>query len=322
MSLEVESPSVTRSQYSFKAMGGEFQLMCFPQSHISREEVTNIFKKAQLEVQRIEEKFTDFKDSAFNEINKFAGKKPVAVDKEIWNLVRKANQIAKNSNGIFDISFASVGHMWRKAKAQGRTLSFLERQQGLALIDYRKIRMNRLTKTIFLPHEDMRIGLGGIGKGYAVDRVFELLKHEGLSNFYVNGSGDIRVHSHESAPRPWRIGIRNPLSKDSSKSIGVLQLTNGSVASSGGYIQFNPHEKERADHHIINPRDGLSGNELIASTVLAEDTITADTTATILMNLDTREAISYLDKLSLLGFVIDNTGKTHLSELAIKSFGI
>lgn len=322
MSLDVESGNSVRCEYKFKAMGGEFQLLCFPQTFLSKEEVMAIFKKAEVEVLRIQEKLTDFTDSPFNKINEFAGKSPVKVDQEIWDIIKKSHRISKESNGIFDISFAGLGHRWRKAKENGRTLSFVERSKAQTLIDYRKIKRNPLTKTIYLPHEEMRIGLGGIGKGYAVDRVFELLKKEGLYNFYVNGSGDIRVHSHENAPRMWRIGIRNPLSRDSKKSIGVIQLANGSVASSGGYIHFNETEDGRADHHIVNPRDGLSGDEIISSTVIADDALTSDTTATILMNLTPDEGITFLDRFKRAGFIIDKSGKTHLSKRALNLFGL
>ncbi|WP_412469990.1 MULTISPECIES: FAD:protein FMN transferase [unclassified Halobacteriovorax] len=309
-------------EYRFSAMGGEFQLLCFPQSFLSREDVLKIFHKAEKEVLRIQSKFSDFEESPFNEINKYAGIRPVKVDDEIWNIIKIANRISRESNGVFDISFATIGHLWREAKENGRTLSLLERTQMKAFIDYRNIQMNYFSKCIFLPFKQMRIGLGGIGKGYAIDMVYELLLKEGISNFYINGSGDIRVHSLPSAPRAWRIGIKNPFSADSSKSIGVLQVSTGSIASSGGYIHFNPYSEGMSDHHIVNPRSGFSNDEIIACTVIAEHTVEADTTATILMNLDVIEAIRYLDNKKLIGFVIDRNGKTHLSVRALSSFGL
>ncbi len=303
-------------------MGGEFQLLCFPQSFLSREDVLKIFHKAENEVLRIQSKFTDFEESPFNEVNKYAGIRPVKVDDEIWNIIKIANRISRESNGVFDISFATIGHLWREAKENGRTLSLPERTQMKAFIDYRNIQMNYFSKCIFLPFKQMRIGLGGIGKGYAIDMVYELLLKEGISNFYINGSGDIRVHSLPNAPRAWRIGIKNPFSADSSKSIGVLQVSTGSIASSGGYIHFNPNSEGKSDHHIVNPRSGFSNDEIIACTVIAENTVEADTTATILMNLDVIEAIRYLDNKKLIGFVIDRNGKTHLSVRALSSFGL
>lgn len=321
MGITVEKNSSIRLSHRFKALGGEFQLLCFPQSYQSKKQVTEIFEEAKKEVNRIESKFTDFKDSPFNEINKYAGIRPVEVDNEILSLIKKSIDISKRSNGAFDISYASVGHLWRKAKSENRSLSPLERAETQNYIDYKKIKINELESTVYLPHERMKIGLGGIGKGYAVDRVFELLKSKGIYNFYVNGSGDIRVHSHSDAPRPWRIGIKNPFSRDIERSVGYLRLRDGSVASSGSYVHYNKVEESYSDHHILNPESGKSKKELIATTVVADTALEADTTATILMNYSSRKAVSYLDKQKLLGFVIDMTGRTHLSAKAVQSFG-
>jgi thiamine biosynthesis lipoprotein len=312
---------MNKSTHIFKAMGGEFQLMCFPQSTISYDHVHEIFLKAEKEVLRVEKKFTDFHNSPLNDINNNAGINPVTVDEELFTLVSKAIDISKQSQGIFDISYASVGHPWREAKKNGQTLSSQIINELKAYIDYKRIEFDANKQTIYLPHPKIQIGLGGIGKGYAVDQAYEVLKKNGLYNFYINGSGDIRVHSHPEAPRLWRVGIRNPFSKDPGQSAGVIQIKDGSVASSGGYIHKNTSSKHQQDHHIIEPKSGQSHHELIATTVLADDAITADTTATILMNLSAARALSYLDQLNLSGFVIDQSGKSHLSQKALASFG-
>ncbi|PIK13971.1 FAD:protein FMN transferase [Halobacteriovorax sp. JY17] len=318
----VEKNSSIRLGHRFKAMGGEFQLLCFPQSYHSKSQVLNIFKEAEKEVKRIESKFTDFKESPFNEINKYSGIRPVPVDEEIWNLVLRSIEISEQSKGAFDITYASVGHLWRKAKKENRTLSLKERTEGHKYINYKNIELNEMEHSIFLPSKKMKIGLGGIGKGYAVDKVFELLKSEGIHNFYVNGSGDIRVHSHSCAPRPWRIGIKNPFSKSVERSVGFLQLKKGSVASSGSYIHYNSSREGHSDHHILDPKSGRSRSELITTTVVADNAIESDTTATILMNYSSKKAIDYLNERDLLGFVIDMKGKTHLSSKAIQVFGM
>ncbi|MCY4523354.1 MAG: FAD:protein FMN transferase [Halobacteriovoraceae bacterium] len=313
--------NLLRVTHTFTAMGGEFQLMCFPQNYLSKKEVIKLFIEAQNEVERIEDKLTDFKDSPFNAININAGISPVVVDDEIWNIIKKSLKISKQTKGLFDISYASIGHLWRKAKTENKIISLEKRKYLRQFINYKKIKLDKKKQSVFLPHSKMKIGLGGIGKGYAVDRIYDFLKSKGLYNFYINGSGDIRVHSHSKAPRPWRIGIRNPFSKDVTKSIGVIQLREGSIASSGSYIH-KVNNKDFVDHHILNPTKGLSKENLITATVIGSDMITADTTATILMNLSSKNAIQYLDKQSLIGFVIDYQGKTHLSDKAFKSFGL
>ena len=302
-----------RMEHTFKAMGGEFQLMCFPQNFLSREDVRCLFIRAEKETKRIEDKFTEFRESPFNEINLQAGLSPVTVDDEMWNLIQKSLSFSKESNGLFDITHACIGHLWKKRRSEGKTLSMEERSHLKELIDYKKIHLDEKRKTVFLPRKKMRIGLGGIGKGYAIDKIFDLFISHGLYNYYINGSGDIRVHSHARAPRPWRIGIKNPFSPD--KSIGILRLSNGSVASSGGYVQKNNYK----DHHILDPSQGISQGELLASTVIAKDAVTADTTATILMNFSSREAMKYLDDRDLTGFVVEKSGKVRLSSKALSA---
>lgn len=305
---------------TFQVMGGEFQFSCFPQNYLSRDEVYALFDRAYAEVKRIEEKYTDFSASYFNRINQSAGLSPVEIDDETFWLIKESIKVSDLSSGIFDISFASVGHLWREYKKEGKVLD-AEVIEGLRpYINYQLIELDEERKTIFLPHSQMKIGLGGIGKGYAVDQVYKLFIKEGLYNFYINGSGDIRVHSRVDAPRKWRIGIRNPLSADPSKSVGVIQMDSGAVASSGGYI--HNVNGDRFNNHIINPRTGFSAREVIASTVIAEDALKADTTATILMNLSKTEALDYLNKEELSGLIFCKEGKSYLSDRALKNFGM
>jgi thiamine biosynthesis lipoprotein len=304
---------------TYTAMGGEFQFLTFPQTYLSKEDVLNIFDEAYIEVKRIENKLTDFKSSPFNRINEMAGIQPVVVDQEILSLIKKALEISQKSQGLFDISFASIGHIWRKYSEVGKSIPEEVIANKISLINYHDIVINDVESTVYLPNADMRIGLGGIGKGYAVDAVYNLFLKHGLTNFYVNGAGDLRVHSRADAPRPWRIGIRNPLSIDKVRNVGIIQLANGAIASSGGYI--NNVAGNTQDHHIIHPKMGRSKTEVIGSTVLADDSTTADTTATILMNMSVTEALKYLNDENLSGIVFSHEGMSYLSDRALKNFG-
>ncbi len=307
-------------QKKYKVMGGEFQFSAFPQVYHGPAEVLKFFDEAYEEVKRIEIKFTDFYPSYFNRINDASGVNPVVVDDETLYLINRSIEFSKKSQGLFDISFASIGHLWRDHKDKDQILDQSIIDEHLNFIDYKKIQINKKEKTVFLPYPKMKVGLGGIGKGYAVDRVYDLFIAKGLSNFYINGAGDIRVHSGADAKRKWRIGIRNPMSKDPNKSVGVIQISSGAIASSGGYIhnvlgdQFN--------HHIINPKTGKSKRTIIGSTILALDTITADVTATIIMNMDVTCALKYLNNESLTALFFDSKGVSYLSDKALKNFGI
>ncbi|NOT80303.1 MAG: FAD:protein FMN transferase [Bacteriovoracaceae bacterium] len=312
--------SSTKCKETIKAMGGEFQWSCFPQTYLSKKDVELIFDQARAEVKRIEDKFTDFKPSYFNRINEMAGISPVQVDLETITLIKKAREFSDFSDGIFDISFASVGHLWRQAKDKGNILDKEIIKSQLKFINYKEVIIDEEKLTVFLPFVQMRIGLGGIGKGYAVDRVYDLFLKQGLTNFMVNGAGDIRVHSRADAPRQWRVSVRNPLSKDPSKSVGVIQLSDGAIASSGGYI--HNVKGDQFNHHIIHPKTGVSAPSVIASTVLAENAIVADVTATILMNLSGLDSVKYLDKMNLNGFVYEADGKCYLSKKSLMNFGM
>jgi len=307
---------------TFTAMGGIFDFMCFPQKGISEKDVLDSFERSIEEVWRVENKFTDFKESEFNQINVCAGLKPCKVDDEVMNLILETIEFSKKSNGVFDISFASIGHPWRMAKSIGRVLSEEDRENLSPLINYRNIEIDQENNTVFLPDKRMRIGMGGVGKGYAVDQAFNILKKSGLSNFYINGSGDIRVHAHLEAPRPWKIGIRNPFAREGGKSMGLVQLRNGAVATSGSYIHQVSNPDKKLDHHIIRPESGRSSSEIVSATVVADTCLEADVTGTILMNLNKNAAVSYMNDGNIVGFFVDNHGRSFLSRKAILLFGL
>lgn len=319
--VKQQLPSVSPVDYRFKAMGGEFQLFSYLKSY-SNEKAEKIFALVEKEVIRIENKFTDFRESPFQMINEKAGRERVFVDEEIFNLVKRSLDFSIKTNGIFDISFASVGHLWREAKRSNKRLGYLDRIVASRLIDYKKIELDENNLSIFLPHPKMRISLGGIGKGYAIDRAYKILKEFGFANFYVNGAGDIRVHSEANAPRKWRFGIQNPLAHDFDKKIGVIQISQGSISSSGGYAARNNLNGDTRDHHIISPRSGISNRKVIATTVYTPTAIESDVYATSLMNMKPDEGLSFMEKEQLAGMIVTDEGRCLLSKKALKNFGI
>ena len=302
-------------------MGGNFFFRAYPQSLSQTKHIESLFQSASNEVARIELLLTDFKPSPFNEINKYAGIKPVKVCDEIFDLIQKAISISKITKGSFDISTASTGHLWREAKKNNVFPDMTQLEKRKVFIDYRLINCNLKDKTIFLPHKEMRISLGGIGKGYAVDQAFNYLRSYALSNFYINGSGDIRVHSDQSAPRPWRIGLRNPFSEDEQKSMGVIQLRNQAICSSGDYINVIKKDHQ-IFHHIVDPKLGKSNNHLKAVTVLADTTVDADVLATTLMTMNEIEASTIVDSLNLNALWINQKGKVSISNSLKTGLGL
>ena len=181
-------------EFNSKHMGGTFTVRVFPSSFFDKDKISKIIKDSFKVVSDIEEKLTDFKDSPFNEINRKAGVSPVVVDREIMDLILKSQDYSIKSSGLFDISYASVGHIWRKYLKDNIKPDEAEIQELKSLIDFKNILVSKSDMTVFLPHKGMKISLGGIGKGYAVDKLFEKLRSQQIENFQINGSGDIRVH--------------------------------------------------------------------------------------------------------------------------------
>ena len=303
-------------QSTIPCMGGEFEIKAYFEKPILKKDIEYILKKISTELTRIEDLLTDFRPSLFNQINEYAGIKPSEVSDEIINLIFKAQEFSKQSDGLFDISYATVGRYWRAARKNGLLPDLKKIESLKKFINYQKIEIDQKNKTVFLPYPQMRIGLGGIGKGYAVDRVCQVLNENGIFNFFVNGSGDIRVQSTKKAPRPWRIGIRNPFSENKNQSIGFIHLANGAIASSGDYINCLKINDTKY-HHIIHPHTGKPAVGLACATVQSSDTITADVYATIAMLKSPTEAIQFLNQRAHLGVLVDVNGVVYHSD---KSF--
>lgn len=290
-------------------MGSPFVIKSYYDSGWSETKLHQIIELAFAEIARIEDLLTDFKSSPFQLINDHAGIRPVQINREILELILQSLQISRDSDGAFDISYASIGHLWRDKRKTGEIPSEAEIQEAKEFVDYTKIEIDEMNQTIFLPHKKMKIGLGGIGKGYAVDKAYEVLRNYNLKNFYINGAGDIRVHTSRDAPRPWKIAIRNPLSQ-TDEALGILHLSAGAIATSGDYERFFRHEGKKY-HHIFNPKTGKNTEEIVSTTVLGPTAMSSDVCATTAMTLGMKKGIEFLNhRRNLTGFMMRKDGKT------------
>jgi thiamine biosynthesis lipoprotein len=263
---------------------------------------------ASKEIARIENLMTDFKPSPFQSINQKAGLAPVTVNHELFSLIKKSISFSQKTNGRFDISYASIGHLIRYKK-------YADIPNAKKWIDYRLIELDEVNQTVFLPSPQMKIGLGGIGKGYAVDCAFHLLRNLGMDNFYVNGSGDIRVSSHHDAPRKWRFGIQNPFGPPNSCA-GFVFINQGGLATSGSYKNFQKIGNQTI-HHILQS-DGTNKNSFASVTIQGAETLICDIFATACMNMDLAEALDFLDREKLTAILIDLQGQVHLTKSGMR----
>jgi thiamine biosynthesis lipoprotein len=284
-------------------MGSPFSITAWPggRGAFSRGGLRAAVETAYAEVLRVEDLLTDFRDSPLTRLNAAAGGPPVEVPEELFGLLEFALGVCRDSGGAFDVTYASVGALWREAFRTGVPPSDGEIERALALVGYSRVELDRARLTVRLPLPGMRIGLGSLGKAYGVDRAYRALRDLGLENFLVDGAGDLRLSSAPSAPRPWRVAIRNPFARDA--AAGALLLRDGAVATSGDYERYFVHAGRRY-HHIIDARTGRVRGDVASVTAVASTAVQANACTISAMALGPEEGAAFLARRRGAGGVI------------------
>jgi thiamine biosynthesis lipoprotein len=270
-------------------------------------------ERAYAEIERIEKKLSvRMKDSEITEINQSAGKRPLKVDDEMYLLIQESKRFSEMSGGAFDISVEGLKDIWDFNRPGFREPGPDRVKKGLERVDYRKIRLNQRDSTVFLEEGGMEISLGGIAKGYAVDRAVRILRESGIKGGIVSAGGDLLAFGRKGNGEVWRVGVRNP--RDHSKNICVLPVSNLSVATSGDYERYRMADGKRV-HHIIDPRTGYPSAGCMSVTVVARSAMTADALATAVFVLGPEAGLALLEELpGVEGIVVDSDGKITASK--------
>jgi FAD:protein FMN transferase len=238
-------------------------------------------------------------------INQSSGKDRVKISKETLEVIKKAQEISELSEGGFDITVGPLTELWKKVRENKTPPSAEEVKEKLDLVNFRNIEMDQEGR-VFLKKRGMAIDLGGIAKGYAVDRAFDVLRSLGYRNLIVNAGGDLRVGGLKNN-QPWSIGTQNP--RDSQKLLATIPVSDMAVATSGDYEKFFIYEGNRY-HHILNPANGLPAEGCQSVTIVAKDCITADGLATAVFVLGPEKGYALCQKLKgVQCLIVDKEGK-------------
>ena len=258
------------------------------------------------EIKRIETLMSPWLDSSdVTRINRSAGKERVKVSPETFEVIQKAQEISELSEGGFDITVGPLTELWREARKKKIPPSIEEVKEKLSLVNFKNIGIDPEGK-VLLKKEGMAIDLGGIAKGYAVDRAFGVLRSLGYKNLIVNAGGDLRVGGLKNN-QPWSIGIQNP--RESKKILARISVSDMAVATSGDYEKFFNYEGKRY-HHIFNPKDGFPTEGCQSVTIITKDCITADGLATAVFVLGAEKGYSLCQKLEgVKCLIVDKEGK-------------
>jgi thiamine biosynthesis lipoprotein len=271
-------------------------------------------KKAALqafqEIKRIEQLMSPWINSSdVTRINQSAGKEWVKVSPEMLRVIKKAQEISELSGGGFDITVGPLTQLWRTAREKGIPPSAEELKQKLNLVNFRNLMIDQEGK-VFLRKKGMAIDLGGIAKGHAVDRAFEVLRTLGYKNLIVNAGGDLRVGGSK-LDQPWSIGIQAP--RSSEKIMATVTISDSAIATSGDYEKFFMYQGKRY-HHIFNPRNGLPAEECQSVTIICKEGMVADALATAVFVLGPEKGYVLCQKLKGVDcLIVDKEGKVIFS---------
>jgi thiamine biosynthesis lipoprotein len=262
------------------------------------------------DMRRIDAAMSTYKpDSEVSRVNAEAGRGPVPVSAELFSLIETAQQYSRLSSGVFDITYASVGYLYDYRAHIRPDAAAIDR--ALPDVDYRQLRLDPVKRTIAFGRPGMRIDLGGIGKGHAVDRGIAILQQRGITRAMVNAGGDTRVIGDRFG-KPWVIGIRHPDRKD--EVVLRIPLVDAAFSTSGDYERYFDEGGVRHDH-IIDPKTGRSPAGVRSATVIASTATRTDGLTKSVFIMGVKDGIEFINRLEDAdAIVIGADGKVSYSK--------
>jgi len=293
---------------SCKLMGNHFELTVVSDSESWANER---IEAGIAEIQRIERLLTTFSDdSETNQVNQNAGIMPVEVSRETFELVERSIRISGITQGAFDITYGSIDkRLWNFDEKMTSLPDKVTAKKMVRLIDYRNVILDREKSTIYLKEKGMRIGFGGIGKGYAAERAREVMKGLGVNSGIVNASGDLCAWGYQPDGQPWTVGIVNPNEKK--EIFSWLSITDMAVATSGNYEKYAMIDGKKYSH-TIDPRTGLPVSGIKSVTIITTNAEIADAMATPVMIMGIYTGLDLINQMkNIEAIIIDDDDKMY-----------
>jgi len=293
-----------------KLMGNRFEFTVVADNETAGQKAIDL---AIEEVSRIEELFSTFKDTSQTSlINQYAGVRPVRVDEEVIGLIQRAVKISDITQGAFDITYGSIDKsLWNFDVNMTSLPDFESALQSVSLINYQNVIIDKVNSTVMLKHEGMRIGFGGIGKGYAADRAKQLLQNLGIKAGIVNAAGDLTTWGMQSHDRPWTIGIADP--NQSELPFSSLNISNMAIATSGNYEKFATIDGRKYSH-TIDPKTGLPVSGIKSVTIISPSAELADALATPVVVMGVNVGLDLINQLQHVAcIIIDDEDRLYTS---------
>jgi thiamine biosynthesis lipoprotein len=287
-----------------RAMGTHLAFAAYTTPTVDADGVRAAFRAAEVEIVRLEKLMTTWDpESEVSRINAAAGKEPIVVGQETFDVIHEAIHASEISQGTFDITFETLHGLWKfdqdldphppspaAVHAQARYMGF------------RHVKLDAAKRTVFLDESHVRIGLGGIAKGYAVDRAAKVLEDAGLTTFYAQAGGDLLTHGSKPDGASWRAGIRDPRGAEGDY-FAMMPVDDHAFSTAGDYERTYVVGGRRY-HHIIDPRTGYPATASRSVTIWAPTALQADELDDAVFILGPEQGLSLIESIDGVGAVI------------------
>jgi thiamine biosynthesis lipoprotein len=262
-------------------------------SHSDPEVIQTVTTEAFNEMQRIEGLMSTYiPDSEISRINRVAGQQAVAVSPEVEEVIREGIFWSEQSNGAFDITVEPLVQLWdfdgEKEFIPGESTI----RKTASLVNYRNIEIK--DHTVRLKNRGMAINVGGLAKGYAVDRAISILRSK-VSSGIVNAGGDLYAFGQKSKQNSWTIGLQHP--RKPQDLLAAFAVKNQAVATSGDYQRYFMKDGVRY-HHIFDPQTGRPARLMISTTIITTEVMDADALATAVFVMGPDKGIEWVDSMA------------------------
>jgi len=294
-----------------KLMGNRFEITVMADDEIWAGQMIDA---AVSEIQRIEALLTTFNNNSdTNRINEQAGIAPVPVSREVWQLVQRSLRISSLTQGAFDITYGSVDkRLWNFDKTMKALPDAAVAKKMVRLINYRNVVVNEQEGTVFLKEKGMRIGFGGIGKGYAAEKAREMLQQMGVKSGIVNASGDLTAWGLQPDGKPWTVGIAHP--DMAGLPFSYLNISDMAIATSGNYEKYIVVNGKKYSH-TIDPRTGLPVTGIKSVSIICANAEMADAMATPVTIMGIEAGLFMINQLKGIGcIIIDDNNRIFTSK--------
>lgn len=282
-----------RYEFSRPEMGLPFRMVLYARDEAAAAAAA---AAAFARVRELNDIFTDYdSDSELSRLSQTSGEgRAIPVSPDLWVVLSRAQRLAERTEGAFDVTVGPYVNLWRKAR-RDRALPSTERlQRAHASVGYRHMRLDAHERTVELLVPEMRLDLGGIAKGYAIDAALVVLQKQGVRSALVSGGGDLAVTDAPPGREGWQIEVA-PLDVEGAPPPRFALLKHAALATSGDVFQRLEIEGKRYSH-IVDPRTGIGLTDHSLVTVIAKDCTTADSLATAASVLGPEKAIRLLER--------------------------